>query len=75
MISQSRRDFLSHTGAGFASVALSAMLAEELRAASSAEPENSAGPAIDAMQPLAERLTHFAPKAKQHPRRRSEISV
>lgn len=59
MISQSRRDFLNHTGAGFASVALSAMLAEELRA------ENSAKPDIDAMHPLAERLPHFAPKAKQ----------
>jgi hypothetical protein len=59
MISQSRRDFLTHTGAGFASVALSAMLAEELRG------ENSAGPVIDAMQPLAERRPHFAPKAKQ----------
>ena len=59
MISQSRRDFLNHTGAGFASVALSAMLAEELRA------ENSAKPDIDAMHPLAERLPHVAPKAKQ----------
>ncbi len=59
MISYSRRDFLTHTGGGFASVALTAMLAEELRA------EATTGPVIDAMQPLAERLTHFAPTAKQ----------
>lgn len=59
MFLQSRRQFLNHSGAGFASVALSAMLAEELRAAS---PRVAA---IDPLQPLAERLPHIAPRAKQ----------
>ncbi len=59
MIPQSRRDFFTKTGGGFASVALSALLAEELRAA------NSKPPAITPLQPLAERLPHIAPTAKQ----------
>ena len=56
---QSRRDFLAQTGGGFASVALSALLAEELRA------EAPKAAAIDPLLPLAERASHFAPKAKQ----------
>ncbi len=56
---QSRRDFLTQTGGGFASVALSALLAEELRAAS---PKPAP---IDPLQPLKERLPQIAPKAKQ----------
>ena len=49
MILQSRRDFLTQTGGGFASVALAAMLAGELRAA---KPQHST---LDPLQPLAER--------------------
>ena len=54
-----RREFLTKTGAGFAGVALSALMAQELQAA------NPARTAIDPLSPLAERLPHFAPKAKQ----------
>ena len=59
MVPQSRRDFLTHTGGGFASVALSALLADELQAA---PPQQQP---IDPLQPLAERLPHFLPKAKR----------
>ena len=59
MFPQSRRDFLTHTGGGFASVALSALLADELQAA---PPQQQP---IDPWQPLAERLPHFLPKAKR----------
>ncbi len=59
MFPQSRRDFLTHTGGGFASVALSALLADELQAA---PPQQQP---IDPLQPLAERLPHFLPKAKR----------
>jgi hypothetical protein len=59
MIHPSRRDFLTRSGGGFASVALSALLADEL---SGATPKSAA---LDPLQPLAERLPHFAPKAKQ----------
>jgi hypothetical protein len=59
MIHQSRRQFLNHSGAGFASVALSALLADELRA------ETPGPSAIDPLQPLAERISHFAPQARQ----------
>lgn len=59
LIPQSRRHFLSQTGCGFAGVALSALMAEELRAAT---PKVAA---IDPLQPLAERLPHFAPRAKR----------
>ncbi len=59
MFPQSRRDFLTHTGGGFASVALSALLADELLAA---PPQQQP---IDPLQPLAERLPHFLPKAKR----------
>lgn len=55
---QSRRDFFQHAGAGFASVALSALLAQESRTA-----ERQA--AMDLLQPLAERAPHFAPRARQ----------
>lgn len=54
-----RRDFLTHAGAGFAGVALSALLAEELGAAAP-QPH-----LIAPLQPLAQRPPHFAPKAKQ----------
>lgn len=56
---QTRREFLTATGAGFAGVALNALLAEELRAA------NPLRPQIDPLSPLAERLPHVAPRAKQ----------
>lgn len=59
MIHQHRRQFLHHSGAGFASVALSAILADELKEAS---PKVAS---IDPLQPLAERMAHFAPKARQ----------
>lgn len=59
MFPQSRREFLTHTGGGFASVALSALLADELQAA---PPQQQP---IDPLQPLAERLPHFLPKAKR----------
>ena len=59
MFPQSRRDFLTHTGGGFASVALSALLADELQAA---PPKQQP---INPLQPLAERLPHFLPKAKR----------
>ena len=59
MVPQSRRDFLAHTGGGFASVALSALLADELQAA---PPQQQP---INPLQPLAERLPHFLPKAKR----------
>ena len=59
MYPQSRRDFLTQTGGGFASVALSALLADETRAAAPKQQP------IDPLQPLAERLPHFAPKAKR----------
>jgi len=59
MMLPSRRDFLKQTGGGFASVALSALMADEVH---SAPPKRAP---IDALQPLAERLPHFAPRAKQ----------
>ena len=59
MFQQSRRQFFNHSGAGFASVAFSALLADELRAATLKRP------VIDPLQPLAERLPHFSPQAKQ----------
>jgi len=54
-----RREFLTRSGAGFASVALGALLANELQAA------NPKRAVIDPLHPLAERPPHFAPKAKQ----------
>jgi hypothetical protein len=59
MIFQSRREFLTRTGGGFAGMALCAMLAEEARAAL---PQKLV---IDPLTPLAERLPHFAPRAKR----------
>lgn len=53
-----RRQFLTRSGAGFASLALAAMLADESR---SAPPPL----AIDPLHPLASRPPHFAPSAKQ----------
>ncbi len=55
---QSRRDFLCRSGGGFASVALSALLAEESQAN-----QPPAFP-IDSLNPLAERVSQFAPRAK-----------
>src|SRR6185503_12431201 len=46
----SRRDFLRTTACGFGSIALQAMLAEQ---------------AVAAVNPLAPRAPHFAPKAKR----------
>lgn len=54
----SRRRFLTQSGGGFASVALAALLAQELRAAA------PGAVTVDALNPLAERLPHFAPRAK-----------
>lgn len=54
-----RRDFFARTGAGFAGTALSALLADELRAAAPQPGER------DPLRPLAERLPHFAPRARQ----------
>ena len=59
MIHQLRRTFLTQTGAGFASVALSALLADSLKA------ESGKHETMDPLQPLAERLPHFAPKANR----------
>lgn len=59
LVPTARREFLTRSGAGFASVALSALLAEDLRGA-------TRGPdTIDPLQPLAERLPHLAPRARQ----------
>lgn len=55
----SRREFFTRTGAGFAGVALSALVADELRAGA---PRQAA---IDPLNPLAERLPDFAPRARQ----------
>ena len=54
-----RRDFLQRSGGGFGGVALAALLAEEARAASEQRTT------IDPLNPLAERLSHVAPRAKQ----------
>lgn len=58
MIPASRREFLSQTGGGFAGVAASVLLSEELRA-------NNVSSRIDPLHPLAERLSNVAPHAKQ----------
>ncbi|MGV3605406.1 MAG: DUF1501 domain-containing protein [Planctomycetaceae bacterium] len=58
MLTNTRRQFLHSSGAGFAGLALNALLASELRSA-------PAKPKIDSLNPLAERPPHFAPKAKQ----------
>lgn len=52
-----RRDFLSRVGLGFGSVALSAMLAHQQAWSAPQLP--------DPLRPLAERVPHFAPRAKQ----------
>ena len=54
-----RRNFFTRSGAGFAGVALSALLAEELQA--EAPPTTR----IDPLHPLAERLPQIAPRARQ----------
>lgn len=54
-----RRNFLNCSGAGFASVALRALFAGETRAA------DSSVSARDPLRPLAERMPHFAPRARQ----------
>ncbi|MCY2964326.1 MAG: DUF1501 domain-containing protein [Planctomycetota bacterium] len=53
----SRRELLAHTGGGFAGVALASLLADEARASGRTQ--------VDLLQPLAERMPHFAPSAKQ----------
>ncbi len=55
----SRRNFFDRAGAGFAGVALNALLADELRAEAGAVGE------VDPLRPLAERLPQLAPRAKQ----------
>lgn len=55
----SRRDFFTRSAGGFASVALGALLAEELQAS----PESNT--AINPLDPLRVRLPHIAPRAKQ----------
>ena len=55
---QSRREFLFRSGGGFAGVALSALLAEDAKAVAP-----QPGP-IDPLNPLIERVSHFAPRAK-----------
>ncbi len=59
MLAIDRRDFLHRTGGGFAGLALGALLAEEARA------ESAKVAPVDPLQPLVERVSHFAPKAKQ----------
>jgi hypothetical protein len=59
MHENTRRSFLTRSGAGFAGVALSALLAEELQA--EAPPTTR----IDPLHPLAERLPQIAPRARQ----------
>lgn len=56
---QSRRQFLERSGGGFASVALAALMAHEARA------ESRQTTIIDPLNPLSERFSHFAPKARQ----------
>ena len=55
----SRRRFLSQLGAGFGTLALEALLRQELRAAAPSQ-----RPAIDLLRPLAPRTPHFTPRAK-----------
>ncbi|MBA3484962.1 MAG: DUF1501 domain-containing protein, partial [Pirellulales bacterium] len=55
----SRRRFLGQLGAGFGTLALEALLREELRAAMPSQRS-----AIDPLQPLAVRPPHFTPRAK-----------
>jgi hypothetical protein len=50
-----RREMLAHFANGFGMVGLAALLADEARAA----------PAADALNPLAVRVPHFAPRAKR----------
>ena len=57
--STSRREFFNRSGAGFASVVLSALMADELKA------ESRATTKLDSHNPLAERLPQIAPRAKQ----------
>jgi hypothetical protein len=55
----SRRRFLCQLGAGFGTLAMEAMLRQELRAATRGQ-----RPAIDPLHPLTPRMPHFAPRAK-----------
>lgn len=59
LLHPSRRDFLVRAGGGFAGLALGALLAQEVRAAS-ASPRH-----IDLANPLATRPPDFVPRAKQ----------
>src|SRR4051794_25417545 len=55
-----RREFLTHAGAGFGGLALSALLASQANAA----PAFHQTTLIDPLNPFAPRRPHFAPKAK-----------
>src|SRR6476660_7702731 len=55
----SRRQFVGQLGAGFGTLALGALLAQEGRASGPGRQ-----PAIDPLQPFAPRAPHFAPRAK-----------
>jgi len=55
----SRRHFIGQIGAGFGTLALEALLRQELQAAAT-----SRQPVIDPLQPFAPRMPHFAPRAK-----------
>lgn len=59
MTFHARRRFLTQTGGGFAGLAASALMAEELRAGLVDQGE------IDPLRPLDERLPEIAPRAKQ----------
>lgn len=63
-LEQSRRDFFCRSGGGFASVALSALLADEARAAEPAAETHGSRSAVDMLNPLAERVAHLVPRAK-----------
>lgn len=59
-----RRGFLQSAGAGLGGIALSALLAEQGLMGSAAASETPLRPRIDAKSPLAARLPHHYPRAK-----------
>jgi hypothetical protein len=61
----SRRGFLSHAGTGLGGVALSALLAQQgLLASEGVSDSGPIRPVIDPARPMAARLPHFTPKAR-----------
>lgn len=64
-----RRQFLNHFGAGFAGLAMNSLLADERRTSGSTVSSGATSramiPLIDPATPLAERIPHFAPSARQ----------